>query len=217
MDFLDPNWSFEADPGDTSMDLSGNPPSIQQRILEASTGVDTESRIPDFTAFSLRHHGLPHRLPICIIEIKSQADTARSKILTAGPQIITQAKLAFDCFPDLRNVLSIFALGDSWCLFRFPRDEVARLYLNNVEGWRDNDAFDPARASTRPRDFDISKFIVIPFSKVLDDNESDYSATFKDAIRRITAGLKVCRIHWRSNGDGETVFSELSHCMGIAT
>ena len=69
MDFLDPNWSFEADPGDTSMDLSGNPPSIQQRILEASTGVDTESRIPDFTAFSLRHHGLPHRLPICIIEI----------------------------------------------------------------------------------------------------------------------------------------------------
>ena len=94
---------------------------------------------------------------------------------------------------------------------------MAQLYLNNVEGWRDNDAFDPARASTRPRDFDISKFIVIPFSKVLDDSESDYSATFKDAIRRITAGLKVCRIHWRSNGDAETVFSELSHCMGIAT
>ena len=177
------------------MDLSSNPPNIQQRIFEARAGVDTESRIPDFTAFALRHHGLPHRRLICIVEIKSQADIALTLIASAAPQIITQAKFAFDSFPDLRHVFSIFALGDSWCLLRFPRDELAQLYLDNIEGWRDDDPFDPTRASTRPKNIDINKFIVIPFSRVLNDNSSDYSADFKDAIRRITASLKVSQIH----------------------
>ncbi|KAH0834632.1 hypothetical protein J3R83DRAFT_10136 [Lanmaoa asiatica] len=202
---LDHNWSFEADPGDTSMDLSGDPPSIQQRIFEAHAGVHTESRIPDFTVFSLRHHGLPHRRLICIIEIKSQADIALALIASAAPQIITQAKFAFDTAPDLRHVFSIFALGDSWCLFQFPRDELTKLYLNSIEGWKDNDQFDPMRAPMRSRNININRFIVIPFSKVLDDNGLDYSTPFKDAIRLITANLKARQIHsFSSNGNAET-------------
>ena len=208
---IDPDWSFEADAGDTSMDLSGNPPSIQQRILEARAGVDTESRIPDFTAFALRRHGLSHRRLVCIIEIKPQADMPRSHMATAAPQIITQAKFAFDAFPDLRHVLSIFALGDSWCLYRFPRDELTQLYAKHMEGWGDDDTFDPGRASRR-RNPDISEFIIIPLSKVLDDNGSNYSAAFEEAIRLITAGLKATSDLFEARTEALRLFffSELS-------
>ncbi|KAG6373039.1 hypothetical protein JVT61DRAFT_7096 [Boletus reticuloceps] len=187
----DQDWSFEANRGDTSMDLSGNPPSIQKRIREARAGVETQYRIPDFTAFALRRHGLPHRRLVCIIEIKPRADMFRSRVSRSAPQIVTQAKFAFDSFPDLRHVLAIIAFGDSWCMYRFPRDEVTRLYHEQVEGLGDKDAYDPERESTSPTDIDIDKFIVILASKVLKADGSNYHTAFEKALSLITTDLKA--------------------------
>ncbi|KAG6376762.1 hypothetical protein JVT61DRAFT_1784 [Boletus reticuloceps] len=173
------------------MELSGDLPSIQQRIYDARDGVGTESRIPDFTAFALRHNSLPHRRLICIIEIKPRKPIPRSELQGAAPQIITQAKFTFDTFPDLRHVMSILALGDTWCLFRFSRDDVTQMYLKNVGGWKDDDTFDPARTAARPRNIAINQFIIIPFSKVLKDDGLDYSSAFQRAIRLITSDLKA--------------------------
>ncbi|KAF8443896.1 hypothetical protein L210DRAFT_3643479 [Boletus edulis BED1] len=188
------DWSFEADPGDTSMETtsgSGSPPGIQERIDDAQAGIDTESRIPDFVAFALRRHGLPHRRLVCILEIKSYSDDPRPYFSTVAPQIITQAKFAFDSFPDLRHVLSIIAFGDSWSMYRFPRNELNQLYLEDIEGYGDNATFNLARASRRPRNVDISKYVVVPFSKVLKADGSNYTSAFERAIGLVTAGLKA--------------------------
>ncbi|KAF8132409.1 hypothetical protein EV363DRAFT_1328325 [Boletus edulis] len=187
------DWSFEADPGDTSMETtgSGSPPGIQEKIDDAQAGIDTESRIPDFVAFALRRHGLPHRRLVCILEIKSYSDDPRPYFSTAAPQIITQAKFAFDSFPDLRHVLSIIAFGDSWSMYRFPRNELNQLYLEDIEGYGDNATFNLARASRRPRNVDISKYVVVPFSKVLKADVSNYTSAFERAIGLVTAGLKA--------------------------
>ncbi|KAF8132418.1 hypothetical protein EV363DRAFT_1431026 [Boletus edulis] len=75
---------------------------------------------------------------------------------------------------------SIIAFGDSWSMYRFPRDELAH-----------NDTFDPEKAPKQPKTVDISKYVVIPFSKVLKANGSNYSNAFEKAIGLITADLKA--------------------------
>ncbi|KAG6373050.1 hypothetical protein JVT61DRAFT_1804 [Boletus reticuloceps] len=199
---VDHDWSYEADAGDTSMErVSDQPRGLQERIDEARAGVNTESRIPDFVAFALRRHGLPHRRLVCIIEIKPRADMFRSRVSRSAPQIVTQAKFAFDSFPDLRHVLAIIAFGDSWSMYRFPRDELARLYIKHVIGFKDNDTFDPEKAPKQPKTMDISKYVVIPFSKVLKANGSNYSNAFEKAIGLITADLKArsdsLKLEWK--------------------
>ncbi|KAF8443906.1 hypothetical protein L210DRAFT_3502613 [Boletus edulis BED1] len=165
------DWSYEADAGDTSMErVSDQPRGLQERIDEARAGVDTESRIPDFVADQAtgRHVSL------------SRVTFGTSNCYTG--QI---------CFRLLRHVLAIIAFGDSWSMYRFPRDELARLYIKHVIGFKDNDTFDPEKAPKQPKTVDISKYVVIPFSKVLKANGSNYSNAFEKAIGLITADLKA--------------------------
>ena len=119
-----------------------------------------------------------------------------TKVLFAVPQIITQAKFVFDSFPYLLHIPSIFALGDSWCMYWLSQEGITRMYCRNIEGFGEDDTFHPVRASKKPRTINLSSFIVIPFSNVLENDRSNYTANFKKAIGLIVADLEARQYLW---------------------
>ena len=203
-------WSFEANDGDTSMKEASNKSDIRQRMNQARAAVSTEFRIPDFTVFALRRHGVPHRRLLCILEIKPQTDQPSAALPQYLPQIVTQAQFAFDAFPDLLRVFTIVAFGQSWIMYQFPRDELRKVYNEHLDGFKDKDTFNPARASKRPKTIDISQYRVIPFSRVLKADGSSYSSQFECAMHLITDALKARSLYCSSNRNTQHLLSDAS-------
>lgn len=181
-------WSFEANNGDVCMNEGS---SESDGSDEDEAVVSRETRIPDFSVFALRRQGVSHRRLVCIVEIKAGQDDPRSLNPQVSVQIVTQARFAFDAFPELLRVFSMVAVGDWWKMYEFPRKDVSELYEEHVAGFKDEDTFKQTRASKQASTIDISQYLVKPFSKVLKEDRSNYSAEFESAIRLMMERLKA--------------------------
>lgn len=136
-------------------------------------------------SYMWRRNGSPVRDLICILEVKPKSGSRPKQIASlAEPQLITQAKFAFETLPAVKTVFSICAIGDQWCLYEFSWDKLETLppYPLREKGARES--FTPEVKGDRAN-------MVITPRPILNGNKTDYDREFVRTFTRIVASLKV--------------------------